>query len=50
VDLNCLRIIPPKTKAYGYLAVKDKLPQFRDFINELHAETKKRIERIGYSV
>jgi hypothetical protein len=50
VNLNCLRIIPPKAKAYGYLTVKDKLPQFRDFINELHPETKKRIENIGYKL
>ncbi len=50
LDLSRVCIAPPKTKPYGYLAVKDKVPRFRDFINELNAETKSRIEKIGYSV
>jgi hypothetical protein len=49
-DLNRLSIAPPRTKPYGYLAVKDKVPRFRDFINGLDAETSARIERIGYNV
>ncbi len=50
LDLSRLRLAPPKTKPYRYLAVKEKVPQFRNFINELDAETKRRIERIGYNL
>ncbi len=50
LDLSRLRLAPPKTKPYRYLAVKEKVPQFRIFINELDAETKRRIEKIGYNV
>jgi hypothetical protein len=50
LDLSRLRIAPPKTKPYRYLAVKEKVSQFRNFINELDAETKRRIEKIGYGV
>jgi len=48
LDLTHLRIVPPKTKAYGHLAVKEKVPRFRDFIDRLDKETKRRIEKIGY--
>ena len=47
LDLSRLRLAPPRTKPY-HLAVKEKVPRFRDFINELDEETKRRIERIGY--
>ena len=52
VDLRLSRlgVAPPRTKPYGYLTVKDKVPRFRDFINELDTETKRRLEKIGYSV
>jgi hypothetical protein len=50
LDLSRLSVPPPKTKPYGYLAVKDKVPRFRDFIKGLSAETKGRIEKIGYDV
>jgi hypothetical protein len=50
VDLSRLCVAPPTSKPYGYLAVKDKVPRFRDFINGLSAETKGRIEKIGYNV
>ncbi|MGA2213264.1 MAG: hypothetical protein ABSH31_08325 [Bryobacteraceae bacterium] len=48
LDLSHLSIAPPKTKPYTYLAVQDKVPQFRNFIHGLHAETKERIDKIGY--
>jgi hypothetical protein len=48
LDLSRLRVAPPRTKPYGYLAVKEKVPRFRNFINELNEETKRRIEKIGY--
>jgi hypothetical protein len=50
LDLSRLCIAPPRTRSYGYLAVKDKVPRFRNFIGELNAETRARIERIGYQV
>jgi hypothetical protein len=50
VDLSRSSLVPPTTKPYGYLAVKDKAPRFRDFINELDAQTIRRIEKSGYRV
>jgi hypothetical protein len=48
IDLSRLCVDPPKSKPYGYLAVKEKAPRFRRFIDELDAETKGRLEKIGY--
>jgi hypothetical protein len=50
LGLTSMGIAAPRTKPYGYLAVKEKVPRFRKFVNELDAETKRRIERIGYNV
>jgi hypothetical protein len=51
VDLDSsLRLSPPESKAYRYLSVREKVPRFRDFLNGLDAETRRRIERIGYSI
>jgi hypothetical protein len=50
LDLSRVQVSPPKTKAYRYLAIREKVPQFRNFINELDAETKRRIANIGYSL
>src|SRR5208283_967021 len=50
LDLSRLRVAPPRTKPYGYLAVIEKIPRFKSFIDGLDAETKRRIEKIGYSV
>jgi hypothetical protein len=50
LDLNRLSIAPPKTKPYTYLAVQEKVPRFKRFINGLNAETKERIEKSGYNV
>jgi hypothetical protein len=50
LDLSRLRVAPPKTKPYGYLAVKEKVPRFRNFIDELDEETKRRMEKIGYQL
>ncbi len=49
LDLSLLRVVRPRTKPYGYLAVQEKVSRFRDFINGLDVKTKKRIEKIGYS-
>jgi hypothetical protein len=48
VDRNNLRVPPPRAKAYGYLAVLETLPAFRNFVDGLDTETKRRIARIGY--
>jgi hypothetical protein len=48
LDLSRLCVASPRTKPYGYLAVKEKVSLFREFIDELDAETKSRIKRIGY--
>jgi hypothetical protein len=50
LDLNRLSVASPRTKPYGYLTVKEKVPRFRSFIDGLNAETKGRIETIGYSL
>lgn len=48
--LSYLHLDPPRSKPYGYLAVKEKVPQFRAFINELAPATKEGIQRLGYSL
>ncbi len=52
VDLNlgALSVARPTAPPYRYLAVKEKVPQFKHFIDELHAETRRRIEKIGYTL
>jgi hypothetical protein len=50
LDLTGLRIAPPKSKPYGYLAVKEKVPRFSNFTSRLNLETKRRIEKIGYGI
>jgi hypothetical protein len=50
VDMSRLCAAPPRTKPFGYMAVRDKVPQFRKYIEGLDAETKERIETIGYNV
>ena len=50
VDLDLATIPPPRTRPYRFCAVKKKVPRFRDFIDNLDAETKRRIETIGYKL
>jgi hypothetical protein len=50
LDLSRLCVDPPRTKPYGFLAIKEKVPRFRNFIDRLNAETKRRIEKIGYDL
>jgi len=50
LDVKRLQVPPPKTKPDRYMVVQEKVPRFREFVNELDAETKSRIERIGYKV
>ncbi len=48
VDLDRTSLAPPRTKPYGHLAVKERVPQFRSFTERLDAQTKARFEKIGY--
>ena len=50
LDVRSLQIAPPKTKPYRYLAVSEKVPQFRDFVDGLDMETKRQIEYCGYKI
>jgi hypothetical protein len=49
-DLRRLHVPPPTAMTYRFLEVKQKVPQFRNFIAGLDAGTKERIERIGYTL
>ena len=40
------RVEPPRTELYRHLAVREKVLPFREFVDGLDAETKKRIEKI----
>jgi hypothetical protein len=48
LDLSRVSVTPPKTKPYRYLEVQERVPRFRELIDGLDAETRRRIERIGY--
>ena len=50
LDSSRLRVDPPKAAPYRYLAVREKVPRFRDFIDGLSASTKRRIENMGYKL
>jgi hypothetical protein len=50
IDVSRASMAAPRTKPYGYLAVKDKVPRFKDYIDGLDAGTKRRLERLGYDV
>ena len=50
LDLSGLRIASPKTEPYRYISVMQKVPRFRNFVDTLNEETKRRIEKIGYDL
>jgi hypothetical protein len=50
LDLRRLQLASPRAKPYGYLAVQDKVPRFKSFINGLDAQTKGRIAKSGYDL
>jgi hypothetical protein len=50
LDLSGLDLARPKTQAYRYKVVADRVPRFRRFIDALDADTKRRIEQVGYEV
>ena len=49
VHTNGLQVAPPRTKPFGYLAVKATVPKFKHFVENLDTETKRRIAKIGYA-
>jgi hypothetical protein len=50
LDLTRLRIPQPRAKPYGYLKVREKLPRFRNFIDRLNLQERRRIEKLGYGL
>ncbi len=50
LDSKYLRFTAPLTGPYGYLAVREKVPRFRAFVESIDADTKRRIDRIGYEM
>jgi hypothetical protein len=50
LDTSHLQIARPRSKPFGYLAVKERVPQFHDYIAGLDAQTKDRIQRLGYDL
>jgi hypothetical protein len=50
LDASRLRIAPPKSQPYGYRTVMQKVPPFRQFIEDLDGPTRARIQRLGYGI
>jgi len=50
LDLSRAHFEAPRSKPSRYLVVKEAVPRFKAFAERLDTETKKRIERIGYTV
>ena len=48
LDMSGLSVPRPRTQLYRYRTVAARVPRFQAFIDDLDAETKRRIERIGY--
>jgi hypothetical protein len=46
--LSRLRVPPPRATPYRHLTVRDRVPRFRDFIQDVDVLTKSRVERLGY--
>lgn len=49
-DLSQVSLRRPDTKAFGYLQVKEKVPRFREFIDQLDGDITRRINRLGFDV
>jgi hypothetical protein len=50
LDLSRLHVAAPRTKPYGFLTAKENVPRFRDFIEAVDPQTKRRIEKMGYEL
>jgi hypothetical protein len=49
-DLSRLPLQHPLSKPFRYLVAEKEVPRFKAFMDGLDAETKRRIERIGYTL
>ena len=50
LDPSGLRVPRPRTQLYRYKTVAERVPRFRAFIDALDAQTKRRIESLGYPI
>ena len=50
LDLSRVTLQRPLSEPFRYLAVEKEVPRFKAFTDGLDAETKRRIERIGYTL
>jgi hypothetical protein len=50
LDLRRLCVAYPRAKRYGFLAIKEKVPLFKNFLERLDAKTKRSIKNLGYSL
>lgn len=50
LDVSGLTLPRPQTPLYRYRAVAERVPQFQAFIDGLDAETRRRIETMGYQI
>jgi len=50
LDLSRADLQLPRSKPSRFLVVKEEVPRFKAFAEGLDAETRKRIDRIGYTV
>jgi hypothetical protein len=50
IDGNLSKVATPRAMPYGYRALQDDAPRFREFIRGIDSLTKQRIEEIGYSI
>lgn len=48
VNCDLMSVFPPKAKPYGYRAVQENVPKFRDFISRIDSQTRRRMEEMGY--
>lgn len=46
--VNGAAVDPPRTRPYRYLEAVRRVPRFREWVAELDADTRSRLERIGY--
>jgi hypothetical protein len=50
LDMSGLTLAHPQTQLYRYRAVAERVPQFQAFVGGLDAETRRRIEKMGYQI
>lgn len=50
IDASRLELAAPKAKSFGYLFIREQVPRFKDFIDGIDPETKRRIVQMGYGL